>query len=63
VTSEPVERVFRERLFAVAQDTPERPFEVKAQIERTCGERVFLPWCVRSGTVPNICTALEVSHA
>ena len=55
-----VERVFRERLFAVPQDTGERPFAVKPQIERLSGERVFLPRPRPGGRVPNTCTAMEV---
>jgi hypothetical protein len=35
------EQVFRERLFAVPQDTHEQPFVVKGAIEQSCDERVF----------------------
>jgi len=55
--------VFRERLFAMPQDSHERPFVVKPQFERTSGERVFLPHGPGEGTMTNICTAPEVSHA
>jgi len=43
--------------------TPERPFVVKGQIERTSGERVFLLRRGVDGTVTNICTATEATHA
>jgi hypothetical protein len=37
--------VFRERLFAVPQDTHEQSFVVKGQIEQPCDERVFATTC------------------